>query len=402
MLLRLAHYESKQTSNMKHSIAVVIVLLAHTEVYGQTCDGNIAQALQKCASSIMAGDSLPMQQEKCGCNYDYPVTNDIDNLNQQYEDLSSMMQQLQAQLSDSMAEISKVKAGQGAANATIQGLVAAQDDTSSTIQSILATQDDTSNTIQNILTDQDLLKASVANNSADIEGIIEHIEHPCGSSGWTRIAYLDMSRPDATCPTEFMLYNASGKLACGRLTSSISSCNSIIFPIPQDLSYSSVCGKVLGYQKGTPQAINTGVGHSDINSYYVDGVSITYGEPPNRQHIWTFMASVREDGKGDWTCPCYIGSTIENVQAFIGDDYFCEAGNPVGFPAPSQLYTDDPLWDGETCGYKESPCCQIPGLPWFTKTLSSTTTESVELRICGDEGTANEDNPIFFYEIYVK
>ena len=338
---------------MKCSIVAVVIVLLEL-VHGQTCDGNIAQALQKCASSIMAGDSLPMQQEKCGCNYDYPATNDIDNLNQQYEDLSSMMQQLQAELST-------------------------------------------------VKTDQDLLKTSVANNSADIQDIIEHIEHPCGSSGWTRIAYLDMSRADATCPTEFMLYNASGKLACGRLTSSISSCNSIIFPIPQDLSYSSVCGKVLGYQKGTPQAIHVGPGgHNDINSYYVDGVSITYGEAPNRQHIWTFMAAFREDGGGDWTCPCYINTIIQTIQAFIGDNYFCEAGNPVGYPVASQLYTDDPLWDGETCGSKESPCCQIPGLPWFTKTLSSTTTESIELRICGDHDTNDEDSPIFFYEIYVK
>ena len=32
--------------------------------------------------------------------------------------------------------------------------------------------------------------------------------------------------------------------------------------------------------------------HNDINSYYVDGVSITRGSP--RQHVWTLMAGVHE------------------------------------------------------------------------------------------------------------
>ena len=211
-----------------------------------------------------------------------------------------------------------------------------------------------------------------------------------------------MSEPDAVCPNEFMLYNVSGIASCGRPTSNTPSCDSIIFPIPNNISYSSVCGKVLGYQKGSPQAINTGAGHYNLNSYYVDGVSITYGEAPNRQHIWTFMASYQEAGNGLFTCPCYIASTIPAVQTFIGDDYFCEAGFSAGNPNPSTMYTDDPLWDGESCRFRESPCCQVPGLPWFTKTLSSATTENIELRICGDEGTANEDNPVFFYEIYVK
>lgn len=114
------------------------------------------------------------------------------------------------------------------------------------------------------------------------------------------------------------------------------------------------------------------------------------------------MGSNKDQGNGVWDCPCNIGATI-SVQNFIGDDFFCESGYiGAGDPYDDQLYTDDPLWDGESCTNKESPCCQIPGLPWFTKTLATNTMENIELRVCGDQGTVNEDTPIFFYNIYVK
>ena len=64
------------------------------------------------------------------------------------------------------------------------------------------------------------------------------------------------------------------------------------------------------------------------------------------------------------------------------------------------LYTDDPLWDGEGCGGGEGPCCNAPGVPWFHKVLNSTTTDYIELRVCGDY--FDEDSPVTLYEIYVK
>ena len=32
--------------------------------------------------------------------------------------------------------------------------------------------------------------------------------------------------------------------------------------------------------------------HNNINSYYVDGISITHGNP--RQHVWTYAAGIQE------------------------------------------------------------------------------------------------------------
>ena len=55
-----------------------------------------------------------------------------------------------------------------------------------------------------------------------------------------------------------------------------------------------VCGRVLGYQFGTPDAsLVSRPGHDvTLENYYVDVVSVTYGQP--RQHIWTFVAGIRD------------------------------------------------------------------------------------------------------------
>ena len=47
------------------------------------------------------------------------------------------------------------------------------------------------------------------------------------------------------------------------------------------------------------------------------------------------------------------------------------------------------------CVGAEASCCTPhPKLPWFTKTLNETTTEDIEVRVCGDQGTNDEDTPL--------
>ena len=145
--------------------------------------------------------------------------------------------------------------------------------------------------------------------------------------------------------------------------------------------------------------------HNDLNSFYVDGVSITHGSP--RKHIWTLMGGLNEasfyrgTNDGRLNCPCSQGSTQNStLQSFIGDDYFCESGNPsTDGTFQYSLYTSDPLWDGKGCGSLEGACCTAPGLPWFNKVLQAATTDQ---RVCGDQSTDDENVPVIFYEIYVK
>ena len=218
-----------------------------------------------------------------------------------------------------------------------------------------------------------------------------------GEGGWTRVAYLNMSDPSQQCPTELRLYDESGVRACGRQTSSDASCDSVTFST-NGISYSKVCGRVIGYQYASPEALHPYLGYVDIDTFYVDGISITHGSP--HQHIWTLISGNSEDVAFDYNCPCNNGSTA-TVQSFIGDDYFCESGNSLT-NWQYKLYTNDPLWDGEGCGGIEGDCCNAPGIPWFHKVLNSTTTDDIELRVCGDQDTGNEDTPVRLYEIYVK
>ena len=219
----------------------------------------------------------------------------------------------------------------------------------------------------------------------------------CGSrGGWTRLAYLNMSDDTQNCPSGFRLYQSGGVRACGRPATGSGSCVSVQFP-SNGISYSQICGRVVGYQYKSTDAVEDY--HNDINSYYVDGVSITRGSP--RQHVWTLMAGYAEAEAHAGSCPCNNGSTVR-VVPFIGDNYFCESGNTDANSTLPILYTSDPLWDGEDCGSDEAPCCTAPGLPWFHRDYANTTTDYIELRVCGDEGTKDEDSPVSFYEIYVK
>ena len=112
------------------------------------------------------------------------------------------------------------------------------------------------------------------------------------------------------------------------------------------------------------------------------------------------MGGWSETGTDLLHCPCNTGSTV-SVPAFIGDDYFCESGNPLNAFSIT-FYSDDPLWDGEGCGGIEGHCCNVPGIPWLNKALNSPTTDDIELRVCGNEPISNEDTPISQYEIYIK
>ena len=158
-----------------------------------------------------------------------------------------------------------------------------------------------------------------------------------------------------------------------------------------------MCGRVMAYQDKTPDGFGHGI--RIIESYYVDGVSLTHGQSP-RQHIWTFAGAI--DERGAVGCPCirsdipYIGMS---PPSFVGQDYFCDTGSREAYQFT--FYSGDPLWDGQGCG-GTSTCCEFNNPPWFCKQLPQPTTDDIELRICASEDTSNEDLPIEQVEIYVR
>ena len=66
----------------------------------------------------------------------------------------------------------------------------------------------------------------------DTNGRRRHVycemEQVCGSSGWMRVAYLNMTDPSEECPRGFRLYNQNSVRACGRPASSSGGCQSSV------------------------------------------------------------------------------------------------------------------------------------------------------------------------------
>ena len=226
----------------------------------------------------------------------------------------------------------------------------------------------------------------------------------CGNGLWTRAAYLNMADPLQQCPASWRLYSANGVRACGRPVTLATTGGCYSQNYTTQFSYQKVCGRIIGYQVGSPNVFHGQ--QLTLNQPYVDGVSVTYGEP--RRHIWTFAGGLSETivpAFPNLTCPCALngtGITPQQSPAFVGDNYFCESANPLTTFENTNVfeYTADPLWDGKRC---EGQCCTNSNSPpWFSIQLPNVTNEKIEVRICANQDTNNEDTPIGLLEIYMQ
>ena len=218
-----------------------------------------------------------------------------------------------------------------------------------------------------------------------------------GSTGWRRVAYLNMSDSSQQCPSAWREYTTPHRV-CGR-RSTAESCEGLNYTTGSE-QYNQVCGRIIGYQLGNTDAFLSSI--RSIDTSYVEGVSVTNGSP--RQHIWTFANGLAEvSTRFPYAmCPCVTGSTNRNrIPSFVGQNYFCETGL-TRWNGNVILHPDgDPLWDGQGCG-PTSSCCTFNSPPWFNVTLSSPTTDDIEVRICGRSSTQCCDTPIQLIELYVK
>ena len=216
---------------------------------------------------------------------------------------------------------------------------------------------------------------------------------PSIPSTWKKVGYLDMSDPTQQCPAPWSKIS-SPRASCGKKSIG-GACDSLTVGT-FGASYGTVCGRFRGYQVGSPDAFNTG--GSTLEANYVDGISITYGAPGNRQHIFTYAAAVFETVAVDSDCPCAGGKA---APSFIGSNYYCESGNP-GSNWSNVLYSADILWDGQECNGLEATCCSPPNLAWFCKTFPAPISGDLEVRMCMDEPTNNENMALDFFELYIK
>ena len=233
------------------------------------------------------------------------------------------------------------------------------------------------------------------------------MELECGGTkgGWMRIADIDTKRGDK-CPsgwTNYKSYCIGGQTA---------GCYSTHFS-SNSTSYSKVCGKVVGYQKGSmgaffPSAKKNGkypdeftpTTHSrSLDGVYVDGISITSGMP--RKHMWTYAVGNSDDASihQPANCPCakYPGP---DPPTYVGTHYYCESG--INGPSKNnQVYEDDPLWDGAGCP-PENSCCYDAGMPWFYRQLPIPENGDIEMRICHDQNFLDESVAVEQIQLYVQ
>ena len=227
------------------------------------------------------------------------------------------------------------------------------------------------------------------------------MELDCGGNkgGWMRIADINTSRGD-NCPSGWNSYSNSyctGGSAAG--------CHSVYFST-NSTSYSKVCGKVQGFQKGSMDAFSPSAhggrtaSSRSIDGGYVDGISITSGNP--RKHVWTYAIGITDDESHPTVnCPCakYPGP---DPPAYVGSYYYCESGNTGDFVGESDtFYDNDPLWDGAGC-LPENSCCYDAGMPWFFRQFPVTVTDDIEVRLCYDEGFDNEGVVVEQIQLYVQ
>ncbi len=223
-----------------------------------------------------------------------------------------------------------------------------------------------------------------------------------GTTGWHRVAFLNMSDSSQQCPDSWQLIT-SPKRTCGRGTTTAKSCDSVTFST-NNTEYNQVCGRAIGYQLGHPESFRGyDTDSSTLEGQYVDGLSVTHGPRWSREHVWTFAVGVTDSPSSHtYKCPCYGGP---NAPPFIGNDYFCESGT-ASISKVYEGYTffpDDPLWDGQGCP-AGNDCCSFSNPPWFTKQLDNPTTDDIEVRLCLYESIiiSGEDVPVELIELYIK
>ena len=241
------------------------------------------------------------------------------------------------------------------------------------------------------------------NTTSGLHEVNCDMELECGGhkGGWTTIVKLDTSKGDA-CPSGWSNITTPGdlpKVVC-RSGNDTAGCHSAIFT-NYNITFNKICGQVKGYQKGSTDAFHS-TEHvtKSINDHYVDGLSITLGNP--RKHVWTYAVGYSDDGDHpDHNCPC-AATPGPDPPAFVGDHYYYESGNTGSPPSSDEHYTSDTLWDGYGCHHANNNCCTNPDMPWFFRQFSYSINDDVEARLCHSVSFSYEDILVESIELYIQ
>ena len=222
------------------------------------------------------------------------------------------------------------------------------------------------------------------------------------SFNWRRVAYINMTDPEAECPSGLneVSNSTTGQRACGRSVDGAGStvaapggCSSVTFPV--NTTYSHVCGYARGYQYRSMDAFWQSPIRT-IDDAYVDGLSITHDNP--RKHLWTLAVGTYElNTHLEARCPLDLDTyDIRRIPEFVGNNYYCEAGYSSVYE--DRIAWEDPLWDGQQCVSSTAQSCSRYG--WFHRDIAPSQ-EDIEVRWCADQERINEDFYTDLLEIWV-
>ena len=208
----------------------------------------------------------------------------------------------------------------------------------------------------------------------------------CGGirGGWMRIANINTTQGDQ-CPSGWSKITQPKPLCRG--SGDAAGCYSTKFT-NNKTEYNSICGKLRGYKLGSHSAFL--VNSHSINAAYLDGVSITVGNP--RKHVWSYAVGYTQlQNIKEVNCPCAKHPGVK-PPVFVGNHYYCES---------SSTGISDPLWDGHGCPTGDD-CCSILGAPWFFRRFTEPEKGAVEVRICRDEAYSNEATLLEQVQLYIQ
>ena len=244
------------------------------------------------------------------------------------------------------------------------------------------------------------------NTTSGLHQVNCDMELECGGhkGGWTTIVKLDTSKGDA-CPsgwTRITTPGASPKVVC-HSENDATGCYSAIFTT-YNITFNKICGQVKGYQKGFSEAFwsNKYVATKSISSYYVDGMSITLGNP--LKHVWSYAVGYSDDGDNPTAnCPC-AATPGPDPPAFVGNNYYCESGTTGtrNNDNKNDYHISDMLWDGFGCYHANNNCCANPNMPWFFRQFAHSLHEYLEARICRYNTFDDEDTLVQNIELYIQ
>ena len=218
-----------------------------------------------------------------------------------------------------------------------------------------------------------------------------------------RIGYFDMGGKLAECPEPLERFAVNASWYCRRPGGG---CTSVYFSA-LGKNYTAVCGMVEGYQYGSMDSFQHSKASATADNLYAEGIIVVHGTSP-RRHLWTYVVGLNANPLPDYylanQCPCTAAGSTSTLPTFLGNDYYCDSGNPSrNSHTLTELYPDR-LWDnsGPSC-VSGSTCCDNPNQPWFKKKLTQPSNEDVEMRWCaGSAPDSNEDTATTRVELYIR